>query len=151
MDTESLLKSLRENAVDFVVIGASAFPVHGYSRSTLDIDLFIRPERDNAERTLHALREFGYDVTDLTVDDLLTKKVLIREYIVESDIHPFVAGTDFETVWQNKVEDLYGDTPVFFAGLDDLIEMKRAAGRPKDLADLKVLLELKKRRQSEGR
>ena len=151
MDTESLLRSLRENAVDFVVIGASAFPVHGYSRSTLDIDLFIRPEPDNAERTLHALRDFGYDVTDLTVEDLLTKKVLIREYIVESDFHPFVAGTTFEKVWQNKVEDLYGDTPVFFASLDDLIEMKRAAGRPKDLDDLKVLLELRKRRESGGR
>ena len=143
MDIEGLLRSLRDRAVEFVVIGAQAFPVHGYSRATLDIDLFIRPERENAERTLDALREFGYDVTDLTVDDLLTKKVLIRQYIVETDIHPFVKGTTFDQVWANKVEDLYGETPVFFASLADLIEMKAAAGRPKDLADLEALRKLK--------
>ena len=145
MDTESLLRLLRGHAVEFVVIGATAFPVHGYSRSTLDIDIFIRPTADNVGRTLDALREFGYDVTDLTADDLLTNKVLIRQYIVETDIHPFVAGTTFEKVWQGKVENVYGDTAVFFAGLDDLIEMKQAAGRPKDVEDLRHLLELKRR------
>ena len=107
MDIESLLRSLRDRAVEFVVIGAQAFPVHGYSRSTLDIDLFIRPDRGNAQRTLDALRDFGYDVADLSVDDLLTKKVLIRQYIVETDIHPFVEGATFDQVWRNKVEDLY--------------------------------------------
>ena len=146
MDTESLLKLLRDNSVDFVVIGASAFPVHGYSRSTLDIDLFIRPEQENARRTLKALREFGYDVTDITIDDLLSKKLLIRQYIVETDIHPFVTGTTFEKVWRNKVEDYYGTTSVFFASLDDIIEMKQAAGRPQDMEDLKYLLEIRKRR-----
>ena len=150
MDTESLLKLLRDNSVDFVVIGASAFPVHGYSRSTLDIDLFIRPEQENARRTLKALREFGYDVTDITIDDLLSKKLLIRQYIVETDIHPFVTGTTFEKVWRNKVEDYYGTTSVFFASLDDIIEMKQAAGRPQDMEDLKYLLEIRKRRSGIG-
>jgi len=150
MDIESLLRLLRENAVEFVVIGAAAFPVHGYSRATLDLDVFIRPDRENARRTLNGLREFGYDVTDLTVDELLTKKVLIRQYIVETDIHPFVTGTTFERVWANKVEGTYGEIPVFFASLDDLIEMKKAAGRPKDLEDLKYLLELRERRERSG-
>ena len=56
MDTESLLKSLKEHNVKFVIIGATAFPVHGYSRATLDIDIFIRPERTNAEKALVALK-----------------------------------------------------------------------------------------------
>ena len=47
MDTESLLKSLKEHKVQFVIIGATAFPVHGYSRATLDIDIFIKPETAN--------------------------------------------------------------------------------------------------------
>ncbi len=62
MDTESLLKSLNDQDVEYVVIGAAAFPVHGYSRATLDIDIFIRPDRQNARRTLEALQQFGYDV-----------------------------------------------------------------------------------------
>ena len=143
MDTESLLKSLKEHKVKFVIIGATAFPVHGYSRATLDIDIFIKPERSNAEKTLVALKNFGYDVKDVTVDELLTKKILIRQYLVETDIHPYVKGVSFDEVWRNKVKSKFGDTFAWFASLDDLIKMKKAAGRPKDIEDLKYLIKLK--------
>ncbi len=145
MDAEQLLKLLKENHVKFVIIGATAFPVHGYSRATLDIDIFIKPEKTNAQRTLKALKEFGYDVTDLTIDELLTKKVLIRQYLIETDIHPIVTGATFEKVWKNKVKAKFGKTFVWFASLDDLITMKKAASRTKDVEDLKYLLKLKKR------
>lgn len=144
MDTEGLLKSLKEHKVDFVVIGATAFPVHGYARATLDIDIFIRPTHANAERVWLALKAFGYDVTDIKKEDLLTKKLLIRQYAVETDIHPFVRGITFQEAWKNKVRAKFGDTYVNFASLRDLIKMKRAAGRPKDLEDLKYLSELNK-------
>ena len=147
MQTEKLLKLLKENKVKFVIIGATAFPVHGYSRATLDVDIFIKPEKANAQRTRNALKEFGYDVTDVTIDDLLTKKVLIRQYLIETDIHPFVEGLTFEKVWKNKVKARFGKTFVWFASLDDLIKMKKAASRPQDLEDLKYLLQLKKRAQ----
>jgi len=127
-----------------VVIGASAFPVHGYSRATLDIDIFIKPEKSNAAKTLSALKDFGYDVRDISVDELLTKKILIRQYLVETDIHPYVKGVSFDEVWQNRVKAKFGETFVWFASLDDLIKMKKAAGRPKDFEDLKYLLKLKK-------
>ena len=144
MDTESLLKLLKENKVDFVVIGATAFPVHGYARTTLDIDIFVKPARENAERVWKALKKFGYDMTDITIEDLLTKKLLIRQYAVETDIHPHVKGISFDEVWKNKVREKFGKTFVYFAGLDDLIKMKKAAGRAKDLEDLKMLQEIRK-------
>ena len=147
MQTEQLLKLLKENRVKFVIIGATAFPVHGYSRATLDIDIFIKAEKENARRTLKALKEFGYDVTDITIDDLLTKKLLIRQYTIETDIHPIIIGIKFEKVWKNKVKAKFGKTFVWFASLDDLIKMKKAAGRSKDKEDLKYLLRLKKRNQ----
>lgn len=146
MDTESLLKSLNAHNVRYVVIGATAFPIHGYARATLDIDIFIEATPENAKQSLAALRDTGYDVTDLTVEDLLTKKVLIRQFILETDIHPFVAGVTFEEIWRNRVEDRIGQTPANFASLDDLIKMKHAAGRPKDLEDLKILEKLKDQR-----
>jgi len=80
MDTEKLLKLLKEHKVKFVIIGATAFPIHGYARATLDIDIFIRSTPDNARRTWQALKEFGYDMTDVKIEDLLTKKLLIRQY-----------------------------------------------------------------------
>ncbi len=146
MDTEDLLRFLNVHKVEFVIIGATAFPIHGYARATLDIDIFIRPEVQNAAQLLEALKDFGYDVSDINLEDLLTKKVLIRQYLVETDIHPFVSGVTFDQVWENRVSGTYGNERVYYASLDDLITMKRAAGRPKDLEDLKVLQILKKKK-----
>jgi len=146
MDTEDLLRLLNAHRVEFVIIGATAFPIHGYARATLDIDIFIRPEPQNATQVLEALRDFGYDVSDITLEDLLTKKVLIRQYLVETDIHPFVTGATFDQIWENRVSGTYGNEKVFYASLDDLITMKQAAGRPKDLEDLKILQTLKQKK-----
>lgn len=143
MDTENLLKLLKEHKVQFVIIGATAFPVYGYARATLDIDIFIRPTAANAKKTWQALRDFGYDVTDINLQDLLEKKLLIRQYAVETDIHPFVKGVTFEQVWKNKVRKKFGNIFAYFASLDDLIKMKYAAKRPKDLEDIKYLKRLK--------
>lgn len=146
MDTEGLLELLNENKVDYVIIGAAAFPVHGYARSTLDIDIFVRPDMENIKRVKKALMEFGYDLTDISYHDLLNNKLLIRQYIVVTDIHPFVKGVTFEEIWKNKVKSKFGDTEVFFSSLNDLIKMKKAAGRIKDMEDLKYLERIKKRR-----
>jgi predicted nucleotidyltransferase len=148
MDTESLLRSLNAHKVRYVVIGATAFPIYGYARATFDIDIAIQATPENARRTREALVDTGYDMTDVTIDDLTTKKVLIRQYALETDIHPFVAGVTFEELWQDRVEDRMGDTPAHFASLNDLIRMKRAAGRPKDLEDLRVLLKLRDQRET---
>ncbi len=96
-----------------------------------------------------ALSNFGFDVSDLTVEDLRDKKILIREYVIQVDIHPFVAGgIAFDEVWANRVEDQIGGTRAPFAGLDDLIRMKEAAGRPKDLEDLRALRAIRLRRDA---
>lgn len=144
MNIENLLKLLSENKVKYIIIGAAAFPVHGYVRTTLDVDIFIKPTAHNARKCLKSLRDFAYDVTDITVEDLLKKKILIRQYLLEVDLHPFVKGVKFIDVWKHKVKDKIGKTEVYFASLDDLIRMKKAAGRPKDKEDLKVLRRLKK-------
>lgn len=144
MDTEKLLKLLKGHNVRFVVIGATAFPVYGYARATLDIDIFIKPEASNADRTWKALKAFGYDISDIAAEDLLKKKLLIRQYAVETDIHPFVKGITFEKIWKNKVRAKFGKTFVNFASLEDLIVMKKASARPQDLEDLKYLRRLRK-------
>lgn len=147
MDTEKLLELLKEHSVEFVIIGATAFPVHGYARATLDIDIFIRPTTSNARKTYQALKQFGYDMTDVEISDLLKKKLLIRQYAVEADIHPFVKGATFEGVWRRKVRARFGSTFAYFASLSDLIRMKKAAGRTQDLEDLKYLLKLRERQK----
>lgn len=147
MDTESLLKSLNAHNVRYVVIGATAFPIHGYARATLDVDILIEATIENAQRTHEALSALGYDLSDVSVDELRTKKVLIRQYLLEVDVHPFARGVAFEDVWARRVQDRLGSTPASFASLEDLIRMKEAAGRAKDIEDLKYLRRLWEKRQ----
>jgi predicted nucleotidyltransferase len=137
---EELVRLLNEYNVRYVIIGAAAFPCHGYVRATLDTDFFIEPTAENAARTREALAAFGYDMTDITLSDLLHSKVLIRGYELETDIHPFVAGISFEEAWNDRVEMMRSDVRLIFAGLASLIAMKRAAGRQKDVEDLKYLI-----------
>jgi predicted nucleotidyltransferase len=148
VDIEGLLRSLNARSARYVVIGATAFPVHGYARATLDVDLLIEPTQENAARVHAALVDFGYDLSDVSAAELLTQKILIRQYVVETDIHPFVKGAIFEDVWARRVQDRLGETPTAFASLDDLIRMKEAAGRPKDIEDLRVLRKIKESHQS---
>ena len=146
MAIENLLRLLKEHKVKFVIIGAAAFPVHGYARATLDVDLFIEPSLRNAEKCLAALKAFGYDTSDISIEDLLKKKVLIRQYTVEVDIHTYVKGVKFQDVWHNRVKAKIGNVLTSFASLDYLIKMKRAAGRTKDKEDLKILLAIKRKK-----
>lgn len=142
MATERLIQSLNAGKAVFVVIGATAFPAYGYARATLDIDLFIKSTRSNAIKVMEALRCFGYDLADFSADDFLTHKVLIRQYDLETDIHPFVKGVTFRDVWKTRISGRIGKTEVFFPSLEMMIRMKRAAGRPKDREDLKYLKRL---------
>lgn len=89
MKKEDLFRLLKEGNVDYVVIGAMAFPVHGYARATLDLDIFIRPTIENAEKVRSALEKFGYDVHEVTAKDLLENKVLIRQYLLEYEFINF--------------------------------------------------------------
>ena len=143
MDIDALLRSLNARKARYLIIGATAFPIYGYARATLDIDLFIEPTEENASRVRAALTDFGYDLTDVSVEELRTKKVLIRQHTLETDVHPFVKGVTFEDAWSRRVNDQIKGVPVAFASLDDLIRMKEAAGRPKDLEDLRVLRRLR--------
>jgi len=142
MATERLLRSLNENKAVYVVIGATAFPVYGYARATLDIDIFIKPSLANIGKVMKALRDFGYDLADLTKEDFLAHKVLIRQYVLETDIHPFVKGVTFPEVWKMKIKGSIGKAGVYFPSLETMIKMKKAAGRPKDRQDLKYLKRL---------
>jgi predicted nucleotidyltransferase len=145
MTIRNLLQSLADHKVKFVVIGGLAFPAYGYIRNTYDIDIFFEPTKVNVKRLKKALIDFGYlGLEEYAVDQLLKKKTLFRQYLLSTDIHPFVAGAEFKTVWKNKREVEIENVKVFVPSLDNLIEMKKAAGRTKDLADLEFLREIKR-------
>jgi len=143
MTIQKLLQSLVDHKVKFVVIGAWAFPTYGFTRNTYRH--FFEPTKANVKRLIKALKNFGYGgLEDLTINEFIKKKTLFRQYVLDTDIHPFVAGAEFKDVWKTKKEVEIEKVKVFVPSLDNLIAMKKAAGRTKDLADLEYLEEIKR-------
>lgn len=137
MDIQTLLQSLLDHDVNFLVIGAWALPAYGIERMTKDIDIFIEPTEENAKKTIIALQKIGYTaVEDQHVQLFLTKKILLREYILQTDIHPFVKGSDFSKAWKTKQQTNIKGLTVYIPSIDELISMKKAANRPKDAEDI---------------
>jgi hypothetical protein len=110
---------------------------------TRDIDIFIEPTEANANKTIIALKKLGYDVQDLTTETLLRKKILFRQYLLRTDIHPFVAGVSFEEAWKRRKKTRIKGCNVWVPSLDDLLRMKKAAARGKDKLDVDILNEIR--------
>jgi hypothetical protein len=71
-DFSELLRAFNDHNVDYLVVGAHALAAHGHVRATRDLDVWIRPEIENARRTLTALTFYGAPLHDLTDRDLAT-------------------------------------------------------------------------------
>ena len=124
---ERLLHSLNAADVRYVMIGAAAFAAHGWVRATLDTDLYVAGDRENIERLRRVLVEFGYDISGASVEDFQKFKILLRQYDLPLDIHPFIKGAaPFPEVWARRVDADLGSVTAHFASLEDLIEMDGA-------------------------
>ena len=79
-DYRDFLAALVAEEVRFLVVGAHALAVHGYPRATVDIDIWVESNPENAERVWRALAAFGAPVEGVTVpvlgvEDLVTNKL----------------------------------------------------------------------------
>lgn len=140
-DFAEMLSALSEAGAEFLVVGAHALAAHGIARATGDLDIWVKPTKQNAECVMRALIAFGAPLKDLTLDDL-TKTDTVFQIGVEPcrvDILSGISGVQFADAWSSRVVlDIEGVTvPVL--GRADFVTNKRASGRPKDLLDLELL------------
>lgn len=144
-DFKDLFVALNAHGVEFLVVGAHALAAHGYVRATKDLDVWIRPNRENAVRVMRALETFGAPTHAVSEDDFAEPGITFQIGVepVRIDIITAVDGLTFEPAWQNRVSSDYGGASVFVVSRDDLIKNKRASGRPQDLLDI-VALERRK-------
>ena len=77
-DFAEMLGALSEAGAQFLVIGAHAVAVHATPRATGDLDLWVRPTRENAQRVWTALVGYGAPLQDLTPEDLATADVVFQ-------------------------------------------------------------------------
>ena len=140
-DFSALLRSLNAHSVRYLVVGGYAVAYHGYPRTTGDLDVWIERSAANAERTVAALRTFGFDVPALQPALLMEPDRIVRmgHPPLRVEILTSISGVAFEDCYAERVEDRLGDTPTHLIGLPCLKTNKRASGRYKDLSDLEHL------------
>jgi predicted nucleotidyltransferase len=159
-DYAKVLQVLTENGVRFVIIGGVAANLHGSARATFDLDLVYSREPANIARLVKALAPFrpylrgapqglpfkfdeatARNGLNFTLDTALGDLDLLGEV---------VGGGNYEQLASHTVEIEAFGLRCQCVTLERLIQLKRAAGRPKDLesiAELQVLLEERRKRE----
>ena len=140
-DFIAMLSALFAAGADYLVVGAHALAALGCPRATGDLDLWLRPTPENAERVLEALREFGAPLHDLSVQDLTSDGTVFQIGVppCRIDLLTSITGVSFDEAWAGRNEIAIGALTVPVLGRTEFIRNKRALGRPKDLADLAIL------------
>jgi predicted nucleotidyltransferase len=137
-DFREMLSCLRDEGVEFIVVGAYALAAHGLPRATGDIDIWVRNSRENALRVMSALSKFGAPTSGLSENDF-TAADRVVQFGVEPcriDLLTGIDGVEFDEAWGNRVAVTVDGVEIHVLSRDDLIKNKRAAGREKDRVDV---------------
>lgn len=146
-DIRQFLECLAAQGVEFMVVGGEAVIYHGYPRVTGDVDIFYRLSDTNTKRLFDALVSFwGGRVPGVRSPSSLGHDGIIVQFGVPPhriDLINRIDGVSFEDAWRGREKSVLVDgkdrTSISFIGLDALIRNKKAAGRPKDIDDLRYL------------
>jgi hypothetical protein len=142
-DFRDLLTELRAAGVRFLVVGAHALAAHGVPRVTGDLDLWLEPTAENAERTSRALRQFGAPLDALGISP---SDFVVPEQVVQLGLPPYrvdmltsISGVQFSEAWDDRLAGTLFGVGVSFLGRATFVRNKRASGRPRDLEDVRAL------------
>jgi predicted nucleotidyltransferase len=140
-DFRDFLKLLNSHRVEYLLVGGYAVCYHGYYRNTGDMDLWIAVHPANASKMVPLIREFGFDVPELSEELFLQKGRIIRMGLepVRIELLTEISGCEFADCYAQKVEATLDGVPVKIISLADLIKNKLKSGRLKDLDDAERL------------
>jgi hypothetical protein len=140
-DLREFIGLLNSHGVEYVIVGAHCLAFHARPRYTGDLDIFVRPTADNAERLVTALRAFGFgsiaeDAAAFTEPEQVIQLGRAPNRI---DLLTSLTGVTADESFATKVPAELGGLPVFVLAKELLLKNKRATGRPQDLADVVLL------------
>jgi predicted nucleotidyltransferase len=140
-DWREFLELLNARSVDYVIVGAHCLAFHGRPRYTGDLDVLVRPSKSNAVALVALLKEFGFAGSKFTPVDFAEGDQVVQLGRPPSriDLLTSLTGVTSEEAFAGKIEADIDGVPVFMLGKKELIQNKRAVGRPHDLADLAEL------------
>ncbi|MCA9247482.1 MAG: hypothetical protein KDA42_10215 [Planctomycetales bacterium] len=138
---KDMLAALNDAEADYLVVGAYAMAAHGCPRATGDIDIWVRPTDDNAQRVWKALRQFGAPMSKVGVDDFATPDVVFQIGVAPQriDVLTSISGVEFADAWPSRLTVDLGGLQARVISRNHLLENKLATGRPKDVLDADIL------------
>ncbi|MFA6247661.1 MAG: nucleotidyltransferase [Mucilaginibacter sp.] len=143
-DFQEFIELLNKHKVAYMIVGAHALAFHGKPRHTGDLDIWINPTDENANKMLLVINDFGFGSVGLKKEDFL------REHYVTQlgypplriDILNSISGVAFEEAYNNRLFIDVDDLTISYIGLGDLIKNKAGTARKQDIADLENLYKL---------
>ena len=150
LDAERILIALAEHHVDYVIVGGLAVQTHGHVRTTVDVDVYPRPEPRNLQRLADALNELDARTLNpgseaIAIDAAMLPRATLWQFATRHGaidvIHDAPGAPPYDELRARALEIELGEIRLAVASRDDLISMKRASGRSVDLEDLAALTE----------
>jgi hypothetical protein len=143
-DFVDLLRAFIAVDVRFLIVGAYALALHGRPRATGDLDVWVDPTPDNAQKVMHALAAFGAPLHGVEANDFSAPGVTYQIGVPPGriDILTELTGLTFDEAWPSRLRRPFGEIEADFIGRAEFIRNKRATGRPKDLGDIEGMDEI---------
>lgn len=143
-DYRDILQSFSDEDVDFILVGAYALASHGYPRATMDIDLWVRADPDNAEKVYRALAGFGAPLDAVSVSDFSEEGAIFQIGVAPRriDIITRISGVDYAEASEAAASEEVGGLMIKILSAEHLIRNKLATGRPRDIDDAENLRRL---------
>lgn len=140
-DFKEFLALLDSERIEYLLIGGYAVALHGYPRTTNDLDIWVAPDAENLRRLKSALALYGFAPSSIP-DNLFEPPAEILRIGVPPlrlEILNKISGVQFSQAYARRVELTADGAHIKLIHLDDLKANKKAAGRAKDLIDLQEL------------
>lgn len=142
-DFKEFIQLLNEKQVEYLVVGGYAVAFHGYPRYTGDIDIWVAISKENAEKVMQVLKDFGFGSLAISEEDFLKQDLVIQLGYepIRIDILTSLTALSFAECYDFAVLANLDDLLVKFINLENLKKNKLATGRQKDLGDVENLPE----------
>jgi hypothetical protein len=142
-DFREFIDALNINGVRYILVGGYSVILHGHSRTTGDMDIWVDRTLENYKKIKSAFLQFGMPVFDMTQERFLNDSLIdvftFGRPPVAIDIMISVLGLDFNECFEKAIYFEDDNLQIRTIHINDLIDAKKASGRPKDLDDLENL------------
>ncbi|MCK5687532.1 nucleotidyltransferase [bacterium] len=144
-DYKEMLQVLKKYEVEFIIIGAYALAAHGYPRSTMDIDIWVKCEIENSIKLFKALKEFGAPLIGVDSSTFTEEGIVYQIGVAPCRIDLFTklsGNVSYDQAKNRAIVFEFDGVSVPILSIEDLIINKLATNRPKDIEDVEMLKKL---------